>query len=73
MPGNKSWADECLKKARETHPGVNEAVLTRISELLIGKQCERTLRGTELAEAAKALITDMTDSSTPKVVKHHED
>jgi len=73
MPEDESWADECIKKARESHPAVNESVLNRVRELLIGKRCERPMRAPELASAAKALIIDMGPASTPKVAGHHED
>jgi hypothetical protein len=73
MPKDDSWADECIKKAHESHPVVNESVANRLRELLIGKQSERILRGSELINAAKALITDMSTVSTQKTVKNHED
>jgi len=72
MPEDVSWADEAIKKAHKSHAAVNESVTVRLKEILVGRQSERVLRGSELANAAKALITDMA-ISTPKAVKNHED
>jgi hypothetical protein len=74
MTEKESWADECIKKARDSHPAVNESVLNRLRELLTGQQCERPLRGVELGNAARALIRDMTVPSSPdKAVRRDED
>ena len=73
MPEKESWAEKCIKKAHESHPEVNEPVVNRLRDLLIGQQCERPLRPSELANAAKALIADMAAASTPKAVRNHED
>ncbi len=73
MAKNQSWVEECIEKARKSHPGVSEAVFDRLRELLTRKQCERALHGADIAIAAKALIADMATSSKPKAVINHED
>jgi hypothetical protein len=73
MPRDETWADTCIEKVQKSHPTMNESVTTQIRELLTGQQSERLLRGSELTNAAKALIAAMATLPAPKEVKDHED
>jgi hypothetical protein len=67
----EDWADGCIQEVRKTHP-IRESVAIRLGKIM-GNQSEKPLRGLELSNAAKALITDMADTSTPAETKSHED
>jgi len=73
MPEEESWAVRCIEKVHESQPEVNETVVNRLRDLLVGQMCERPFRPSELVNTAKTLITDMATDSSHKAVSPHED
>lgn len=73
MPEEENWVARCIAKVHESQPGVNEAVVNRLRDLLVGQMCERPLRHLELVNTAKTLIADMAADSSHKAVSPHED
>ena len=66
MPNNVDWITKRVQEAQEAHAGVTEAVAIRMTKLLMCELGEKQLRSGELAEIAKALITDMSTSGYSK-------
>ena len=66
MSNNDNWIDERLAEAKQIHPLVTDATVTQMKSLLKGPISERPLRPNELADIARALITDMATSILPK-------
>ena len=66
MIEKEDWISDRVSAAQKAHATVTEAAATRMKGLLKDQLCERQLRPTELTEAAKQLIADMTALASAK-------